>query len=63
MRKGGGGDDETFTGFVRRLMRGDRSTEEDKVGTMTWWMEAAEGRWIDGGARCMVGKHWSERAL
>jgi hypothetical protein len=50
MRKGGGGNDETFTGFVRRIMRGDRGTEEERVGTLTWWMERNGEAWKEGGA-------------
>ena len=38
---------ETYTGFVRRLMRGDRRTQEEQWETMEWWMKGGS----DGGAR------------
>ena len=44
-------EEETFTGMVRRLMKGDRRCEADKLETLTWWMEEANCGRKHGGAR------------
>ena len=51
------GKEESLTGMVKRMMRGDRRDEREKMETLTWW--------IDGGARNMVGRRGrgSEGAL
>jgi hypothetical protein len=47
--------EESFTGMVKRMMRGDRRTEAEKMETFTWWMEEASCGRRHGGARSMVG--------
>ena len=52
IRKGRKAEDETFTGMVRRLMRGDRREEADKAATVDWWIDRKLEGWKRGGAGC-----------
>ena len=55
------GGEESFTGMVKRMMKGDRRTEAEKMETFTWWMEGASCGRRHGGARSVVG-HYRERS-
>ena len=50
LRKGRVKGGETFTGFVKRLLRGDKRDEGDQLETFTWWIDRYKGNWGHGGA-------------